>query len=97
MKLWKRRAFLAAAYEWKAERVGQIQAEVRILEALLETTRQELYDTRQLHGEKLALMYGSLSESDLAGTMRERDNFERECEDIFLAGEHNLKSKGQAA
>lgn len=91
------RRFLAAAYEWKRERAGRLQAEVRILETLLESTRQELADTRQLEGEKLALVFGSLTADEVQETMRESREFQSELEEIFLAGEHNLKAKGCAA
>lgn len=93
MKLWHRRDFQARAYRWRNERISQLQAEVRILEALIEVTRNDLAETRSLHGERLAIRFGWEHPADVEATMRHYREYIVSIEDIWIAGEHNLNPR----
>jgi hypothetical protein len=97
MKWLRSRRFLADAYVWKRERVGQLQAECQILETLLRATREDMAEVRSLEGEQLALAYGWMAPGEVEEAMREKREYQRTIESTWLAGEHNLKTKGQAA
>lgn len=93
MKLWRRRDFQSQAYRWRDERIGKLQAEVRILEALLNATRNDLATWRSLHGERLAIRFGWESQADVEATMQHYRDYVVTIQDIWIAGEHNLKPR----
>jgi hypothetical protein len=91
VNLWRRRDFQAAAYRWRNERIGQLQAEARILEALLDATRNDLATMRRLHGEHLAIRFGWESPAEVEATLEPAREFTEEIQRIWIEGEHNLK------
>lgn len=82
---------------WKRFREAALVAEIRTLEILLETTRQELADFRELHDEKLAAVFNCLPEDEVAKVAQSEGKWDAVCGLIWELGEHNLKEKSAAA
>lgn len=93
MKLWCRKEFIRRAIDWKLEKEAVLSAEVQILETLLRTSREELAEVRNLSGRELMARFGW----EPGNQDNPSADWQRETEEIWMKGEHNLKSKGAAA
>ena len=91
MNLWRRREFISQAIAWRLEQEAVLSAEVRILEALLCATREDLAEVRNLRGRELMARFGWESPAQVAGMMRGRREFLDMCADIWIEGDFSLE------
>jgi hypothetical protein len=90
MNIWRRRKFISQAIHWRLEQEAVLSAEVRILEALLRATREDLAEVRNLHGRELMARFGWESPAKFVEMMREQQEFLDECADIWIDGDFSL-------
>jgi hypothetical protein len=81
--------------DWKRERLAQLRTRICIEEVILRSLRAELEEIQWLNREAAEMRYR------WDEVLRAEDQDLRQAQDdfamVWLAGEHNLKSKGQAA
>ena len=93
MKSLPTRQQLAHTYLWQRELISQLQARIRIAEALLRSLREEIAEVRSLEGDSLRFRFQCESLADLQRLFREKREYVRRLEDLWIAGERNLKPR----
>jgi hypothetical protein len=88
MNPFRKREVLVAAYEWKQERVAELQMRIEIEAALLHSLRTELAELRQFEGADLAARFAYEAPVKVARTMHGKRTWFEELKALWVCHKH---------